>query len=218
MVSMISKKFNIEVIFDDICWEKAEILDKYAEKLTVDNKIPKYRLYYKVTWGNSGALNILTFVMYNPSYANQYLFDETIQNCIKIAVNEKYDGIQILNIFSIRYPKIKFVEKYTGDKNPNDIDCYLNKIEIKNVVLAWGNKKIAYNDNPKLFNRIKKAEALYILGVKDVNKIKKDYIQKYNPTQIRHPHNLAWTKLGGIDNVELKSIKKEYVKQFNENN
>ena len=192
------------VTFQDIWDDKID--STYKKKLEVDGNAYKYRLYYKTVWNDAKkSSNLLTFIMLNPSTANQYSNDPSVNNCIKIAKKcNEYDGIEVLNVYSLRHPdfaKIKDLIK-NGEGNPSDINYDIAKC--KNVVLAWGNKKIKLNE--KLFAKIKSSSTIYILGVNDATKIDKDY--KFNKNQIRHPDNRAWTRLGGIENAKLFEIDK----------
>ena len=203
---------NTEVSFFDE-WKENLLDETYITKLKVDNKVYKYRLYYKTVWShNENSKRLLSFVMLNPSYANQYSNDPTINNCIKIAKQNDYDGIEIVNIYSMRHPNFEKIKSYIkeGKGNPAEIDY--DKAKLNNVVLAWGNKKIKNSCNNKLFNKLKNAKNIYILCVDNEQKIKKDY--NYLKMQIRHPSNQAWTKLGGINNAKLLEIDKV---EFNDN-
>ncbi len=210
MQSKTIKKNSTTVTFQG-AWEN-EIDSVYKEKLKVDGIAYKYRTYYKTVWDESKE-NLLTFIMLNPSTADQYSNDPSVNNCIKIAKKyEKYGGIEVLNVYSLRHPDyskiVDCIKK--GEGNPKDMDY---DTQCTNVVLAWGNKKVELNK--KLQNKILGAEHIYILGAKDPNKINKDFVDNYNKNklnQIRHPDNRAWTKLGNIDNAGLFEIDKDKYK------
>lgn len=209
---MLNKKehLNTTVIYQDL-WNDNELNKNYAEKLRVDGVIYKYRLYYKTVWSKFENPNLLSFVMLNPSTANQYSVDPTINNCIKIAKkvkDYKFDGIEVVNIYSLRHPVYKEINKNLDNiGNPKDIDY--NFAELKNVVLAWGNKKVT---NSKLFELLKNNGCkLFILTIEDESKKNPNY-KNYNNKQIRHPDNRAWTRLGGISNAKILEVdKKEYL-------
>lgn len=77
--------------------------------------------------------------MFNPSYANQFSNDSTINNCIKIAKDNGYSGIEIINMLTLRDPSIKRV--ISEDSNIFDfideknLKIFLND---KNILIAWG--------------------------------------------------------------------------------
>lgn len=210
MQSKTIKKNSTTVTFQG-AWEN-EIDSVYKEKLKVDGIAYKYRTYYKTVWDESKE-NLLTFIMLNPSTADQYSNDPSVNNCIKIAKKyEKYGGIEVLNVYSLRHPDYsKIVDCIKNGKgNPNDI---VYDAKCTNVVLAWGDKKVTINQNLK--NKIENAQHIYILGAKEPNKINKDFVDNYNKNklnQIRHPDNRAWTRLGSIDNAGLFEIDKNKYK------
>lgn len=210
MQSKTIKKNSTTVTFQGI-WEN-EIDSVYKEKLKVDEIAYKYRTYYKTVWDESKE-NLLTFIMLNPSTADQYSNDPSVNNCIKIAKKyENYGGIEVLNVYSLRHPDYSKIVDYIkkGEGNPKDIDYNAN---CTNVVLAWGDKKVTLNQNLK--NKIENAQHIYILGAKEQNKINKDFVDNYNKNklnQIRHPDNRAWTRLGSIDNAKLFEIDKDKYK------
>lgn len=210
MQSKTIKKNSTTVTFQG-AWEN-EIDSVYKEKLNVDGIAYKYRTYYKTVWDESKE-NLLTFIMLNPSTADQYSNDPSVNNCIKIAKKyEKYGGIEVLNVYSLRHPDYsKIVDCIKNGKgNPNDI---VYDAKCTNVVLAWGDKKVTINQNLK--NKIENAQHIYILGAKEPNKINKDFVDNYNKNklnQIRHPDNRAWTRLGSIDNAGLFEIDKNKYK------
>lgn len=210
MQSKTIKKNSTTVTFQGD-W-RDEIDSVYKEKLKVDGIAYKYRTYYKTVWDESKE-NLLTFIMLNPSTADQYSNDPSVNNCIKIAKKyEKYGGIEVLNVYSLRHPDYSKIVNCIeiGEGNPKDIDY---DTQCTNVVLAWGNKKVELNE--KLQNMILGAEHIYILGAMEPNKINKDFVDNYNKNklnQIRHPDNRAWTKLGSIDNAGLFEIDKNKYK------
>lgn len=200
-------------IFQD-SWNTNEIKADYEDKLKVDDVAYKYRVYYKTIWNDSANPNLLTFIMLNPSTANQYSNDPSVNNCIKVAKKYKeYDGIEVLNVYSLRHPVFSEIEYYikNGKGNPDNIDYGF--AQCRNIVLAWGDKKVTLDKN--MSDKIKEAEHLYILGAGDPSLIKKDFVVNYNKNklnQMRHPDNRAWTRLGGITNAKLFEIdKKRYI-------
>lgn len=210
MQSKTIKKNSTTVTFQG-AWGN-EIDSVYKEKLKVDGIAYKYRTYYKTVWDESKE-NLLTFIMLNPSTADQYSNDPSVNNCIKIAKKyENYNGIEVLNVYSLRHPDYSKIVNYikNGEGNPEGIDY---DAKCTNVVLAWGDKKVTLNQNLK--NKIENAQHIYILGAKEQNKINKDFVDNYNKNklnQIRHPDNRAWTRLGSIDNAGLFEIDKDKYK------
>ena len=123
-------------IFSKIFYEYNELKDN-ADKLKVPgcDKVPKYRPYLKVVKGNRTKeeiiqeQDILTFVLFNPSFANQFTLDDTIKNCAYVTSKKRYSGFEILNLLNIRNPNINNII-------PNSIDniynCYF---DIKDIII-----------------------------------------------------------------------------------
>lgn len=196
-------ELNTECIFDGE-WNKSDkqINNEYLKKLSVDGTPYKYRVYYKTIWNNVKNPQILSFIMLNPSTATQHTPDPSVKNCINIAKKEDFDGIEVLNIYSLRHPVFNNIKEILENKgNPQNINYDFAKL--KDVVLAWGDKLV---NNNLLFDAIKKkSQNLYILTVADKNKISSNF--NYTD-KIRHPDNRAWSKLGGIKNAKLTPINK----------
>lgn len=151
---------------DNLDVKKAEIKEEYKNYLNFkkeiknkkDLKILKYRPYLKVVKPECSideTKNILTFVLFNPSYANQYMLDETIKNCAHLSFdNKNYNGFEVLNLFCNRdskvnllpgeYKKIGKEKVFICDKKAsakeNSYYTY-EKAVFKDVVLACGYSK-----------------------------------------------------------------------------
>ena len=184
-------------IFSKIFYEYNELKDN-ADKLKVPDcdKVPKYRPYLKVVKGNRTKeeiiqeQDILTFVLFNPSYANQFTLDDTIKNCAYVTSKKRYSGFEILNLLNIRNPNINNII-------PNSIDniynCYFDIKDIiifKNVVLAWGVSKNKYfnemeNSWNNFFKLFHKQDTKYFYLQKDSDKDK-----------TRHLGNQGWNRGG----------------------
>jgi len=130
------KSDKIEIEYKNYEFQNYEF-QNYILKDIKELKILKYRPYLKVVKSECSideTENILTFVLFNPSFANQYMLDETIKNCAYLTFkNNEYNGFEILNLFSLRDSK---VNKKTAEK-----DCeyyFYEKVIFQNVVLAWG--------------------------------------------------------------------------------
>lgn len=106
-------------------------------------KLYKYRKYLKVVNENCDIFqekNILTFVLFNPSSANQYTLDPTIQNCEYITSNwrnKKFNGFEILNLLNIRATTTDKIstEEYKKIISYNDIEYIFN-----DVIIACGKR------------------------------------------------------------------------------
>ena len=95
----------------------------------------KHRYYYYEKF-NDGNNNVV-IIMFNPSKANPFKDDPTIKICRKI-VEEKYDSMEIINIFSERNPKVNKIDARNNSENMGFIGKFLNNRETVDVILAWG--------------------------------------------------------------------------------
>lgn len=145
---MATKTCNITVEYSGEYSGKHESIadENIKNKLYVDNILCKHRLSYKMIWDENNP-NILTFILFNPSTANQYSNDRTINNCIKLAKNGcgnvVFGGMKIYNLVTIRHPNvIETMRLYCKEKkhiNPL-FDENFNFQNHSHICLAWGGK------------------------------------------------------------------------------
>ena len=168
-------------------WLWARLIVKNKKNDKTGNRY-KHRVYYKHLFNDKQAENILTIIMFNPSYANQFSKDPTINNCIKIAKDNGYNGIEVFNILTIRDSNIERVIKNYKKNALEEFEEYLNG---KNILLAWGSKsKEIQEDILKLLTKRNNCK-FYTINSKLVN-------NKYP----RHPR-----ALNGIAYVPLTQLK-----------
>ena len=165
----------------------AELYKKYGIKNT-----HRYYACYDFRNGKSEDVNIITFILFNPSTANpDNPIDQTISNCIDLAVKNEYNYVEIINIFSYRCSTVsaKCTKNNTINKEfikeiINDSDC--NRVFVK----AWGfGKKSAYIKDVEEFL---KGKTVMKLGVS------KHAIEKLEH-KILHPAKSTWSVFGGFD-------------------
>ncbi len=160
-------------------------------------KYPQHHRFYFYEKLNGDKNNII-FILYNPSYATPEVNDPTINNCIKLANENNFSTIEILNIYSERNPNIKNLEDENNDLNIQFINQLLNKRETSIIVLAWGNKYIPKELEEHIisnYNQEQQKNIKIITAQKPEAKI-----------QIRHPGNQGWSRLGGFKYAQLTSI------------
>lgn len=217
-IKEIIQSIETTVKYSNKCYGPNDIDETVKKKLSVDNQLYKHRLYYKTVWETN--MPILTFIMFNPSTANQYSTDPTINNCIKLAKkgieNTKFGGIEIYNLITIRHPNvIKTIELYKNEKK--HINPLFNEtLECKHICLAWGEKigkgntdieirklenynKIKNDLIGKILKKLKNHSNLYVYGNK---KNKKP----------RHPSRTAFntTKEQQLIKIDYNDLKKLY--------
>ena len=117
---------------------KLEICSKTA--VISDNGLHRYRLGRR--WGSG---EIMAWLMLNPSTADADVDDPTIRRCMSFARREGYDGIEVLNVFSLRSPNPRdLVDSLQAGINPEGAENerhwgdVLQDHNVGMVVAAWG--------------------------------------------------------------------------------
>lgn len=217
----IVEKLNIQKINEKLTKQEIKIIDGFMvfsnetydkselEKLSNKNKFLKYaykhRYYalYKISNENNSTL---TFILYNPSYANPEVLDDTIYNCIDLAKITHYCNVEILNLFSLRatVPSAEKLEE-TNSINSIFLKKYIDESNCKDttfgIVAAWGcgkDKKNKYHQIycNEIYDKLKNKNAFFI-GI-DTTKIN----QQIN----RHPDKRIWNGMGGFGVATLVPV------------
>lgn len=168
----------------------------------------------------------LTFIMFNPSNSTLDKTDPTLENCLAIAKNAKYNKVEIVNLYSYIGSKVSSKKKLgeIKNKNKNDVeytpeqkinhDFLLKLIDNDNdsdnservFVKAWGwgkennNFSMINKVNNKLNKKINKGKNnVFYLSINDegIEELKK---------KILHPAKSIWNVLGGIKYATLKTV------------
>jgi hypothetical protein len=93
---------------------------------------------------NNGYQKEVCYVLLNPSTGNDYLNDNTVNRCIRIAKHNQFGRIIIVNLFSRRtpYPRIlrSILRAEAGSPSPLD-DAVISRMARRAdaIVAAWGN-------------------------------------------------------------------------------
>ena len=98
----------------------------------------KYRYVLDRVWDQSGKL--VTFIMLNPSIADEVVDDPTIKRCITFAKEWGYGRLRVVNLYTYRSTDPKDLEQVddpVGDGNDDAIRAAVGEAEL--VVCAWGN-------------------------------------------------------------------------------
>ena len=115
----------------------------YKEAVISDDRKYRYTLYRE--WAEDPmfeGIQVLNFVMLNPSTADAAQDDPTIRKCIGFAKHNKYNAIRVVNLFAYRATNPKDLQKFyveggdiVGERN----DEYVAEIPPEEtVVAAWG--------------------------------------------------------------------------------
>lgn len=82
----------------------------------------------------------LTFLMLNPSTADEQLNDPTINRCISFAKSLGFDGIFVMNLYSLRATNPNELWKSHDPVGPINDFCIENYANVMtDIVCAWGN-------------------------------------------------------------------------------
>ena len=125
------------------------------EKLIVDGKAYKHRLYLYKKNPKSDSDKILTFIILNPGSVNHNDSDALTENCLDIAGKE-YGAIEVFSIFTLR--TIDNIDAVSEDAMLDAMRADLSK---NDIVLAWGDE-------------LKRTEKYSNISDEDLSKLKDD--------------------------------------------
>ncbi len=136
---------------------KTKSLDLFGEFL-YKNKKKNERYFLKIYVKNSKTKNKeLTAIMLNPSEkeTGTTFVDKTITNVIKMACENGYNQLNILNLITNIEPKSdKINSKQITNKNIEFIKQFINNNK-SDILVAWGEKVKNNIDNKKIQDLIK---------------------------------------------------------------
>jgi hypothetical protein len=98
----------------------------------------RYRFSLHRLW--QPEMPLATFVMLNPSTADDLKNDPTITRCINLARFWGFGGINVVNLFAYRTcdpTHLRKITKPVGKENDKHIES--NAFNSSRVILAWGN-------------------------------------------------------------------------------
>ena len=130
-------------------WKQNEIVTSVFD----DKENPTYRYLLECTWDDS--LESVTFIMLNPSVANDEICDPTLNRCVNFSIAWGYGGIKIVNLFALISTdpqKLKLHHDPVGIENNN----YILKA-IKNssqIILGWGEKYGSINNRDQIIKTL----------------------------------------------------------------
>ncbi|GEL05537.1 DUF1643 domain-containing protein [Rummeliibacillus stabekisii] len=119
-------------------WKDSEIVD------AVFDETKKHRLHLICEW--NADLPLCLFILLNPSTADLEQCDSTLDRCIKIAMNNGFGSIGVVNLFSLRTPSPN--DLLTADVRtlPENIDFIKQAIDDAEIIVAgWGEKGSWFN-------------------------------------------------------------------------
>lgn len=120
---------------------------------------------FKLTCSWMEGLPRCLFIMLNPSIADLEVCDRTLDKCIKIAKNNGYGSISVVNLFSYRTSKpekLLAVEERNHSANLETVKKSID--EAKLIIAAWGEQGVWFNGCYPVFKYIEETEKkLYCL-------------------------------------------------------
>lgn len=120
----------------DICKRKGSIKSE-----VIYNKEETHRYLLKRVWKDEEIKKMVSIIMFNPSYANELVYDYTSMKVINYLINQdKYKGVYILNLYSIIETKGENVKGDLKLANIRENDKYIAECLGKSdkVYIAWG--------------------------------------------------------------------------------
>jgi hypothetical protein len=98
----------------------------------------QYRYSLWRTWEDRG--NRATFVLLNPSQANEVDDDPTIRRCMGFARDRGYSSVEIVNLFAYCATQVKTLKK-ANDPIGFENDAYIQEASQRAnlLICAWGN-------------------------------------------------------------------------------
>jgi hypothetical protein len=114
---------------------------------------------YKLTRVWDPALPVITFVLLNPSTADEAQLDPTLRRCVGFAKRERYGGMLILNLYAFRTKDPKVMMAATDPIGP-DNDRVLANVT-GTVVAGWGTNA----DPARVSQAVALLPPLHALGV-----------------------------------------------------
>src|SRR5688572_27063956 len=138
----------------------ADLFGNYSGAYFSDDR--KYRYALWRIWDNSKPL--VMFIGLNPSTANETDNDPTIKSVCRIAKNNGYGGVYMMNCFAYvtTDPKLLMHNLMSDEWNNNMLTIIASKC--KDVVFAWGNFDVVkeLGRDVELCKMFPEAKALFI--------------------------------------------------------
>ena len=129
-------------------------------KATFD-KSENHRYVLERVWDDDSSKEMVSVVLFNPSYANEILYDYTSMKVINYLINQnKYRGVYILNLYSIIETKSENVKgelklAKTKENNSHIEECFNKSAKI---YIAWGSNKSNVRRVKEIINILKNSK------------------------------------------------------------
>jgi hypothetical protein len=118
----------------------------------------KYRYWLRRDWDLSRKA--ISFLMLNPSTADEVDNDPTIERCQRRAITMGYGSMIIVNLFPFRMTdskQLNTVDDLLGDVTEAD-DCILRAVHVSSItVCGWGKHPLAASRAQTVLSKLKSA-------------------------------------------------------------
>ena len=123
------------------------------------------RYRYRLTREWDASTTKMTFVMLNPSTADETVDDPTIRRCVSFAQRSAFGGIEVVNLYALRSTDPKVLRRAIDPVGPdNDRQLAETFERATTIVVAWG-----AGAEPARVRQVKKLlgdrETVWCLGV-----------------------------------------------------
>ena len=140
-IDKISKKFGRKTILlpenlsaDCYAIYSKKEFESVEEKLLVENKAYKHRLYFYKKTGNNSSNKVLSFIFLTAGEINHKDPNPIVDMCVNLAKND-YSAIEILSVFTLR--TLDTIDAISED---SILDVSRIDFSKNDIVLAYGDK------------------------------------------------------------------------------
>ncbi len=155
-----------------------------SETGAIFDKTQEYRYVLWRTWDQNAPR--ITFIMLNPSTANEFENDPTIRRCISFAKQWGFGSLGVVNLFAYRATnpiEIYTVDDPIGKENDLHILRELEKTEL--VILAWGTKGAYLNRDKNVLDMLSSFD-LFAIDISKEGHPKHPLYLKGDSTPVRY--------------------------------
>lgn len=134
------------------------------EKDAVFDASGRYRYSLSRHWGPGSAK--ATFILLNPSTADEFRDDPTIRRCIGFARSWGFDRLEVVNLFAFRATHPRDLRR-AGHPVGADNDGHLLRafLDCQLAVLAWGRQGSLWGRDAEVLERLRgRGPGLHCLG------------------------------------------------------
>ena len=114
----------------------------YIQKAAVVSPCERYRYLLLRRWAAGGKSAL--YIMLNPSTADALVDDPTIRSCVRLAFDNGYNAIEVVNLFAFRATDPNDLlhrepSEIFGPENRQHIEAAMGRSAV--LIAAWGSHK-----------------------------------------------------------------------------